>query len=811
MLRWLTQGTQDLRLAGRVLVRTPGATLAAVLTLALTIGATTAVFSGVRAVLLRPLPYPDPGRLVRVWEVRPRGSDHNVASSASFLAWTERARSFAALAAFQSGFDVALTGDGPPEKLDAAAITPSTLTVLGVAPALGAGLPPGLMEAGQPPEVLLSAAFWQRRFGGDPEVVGRDVTLDGTAYRVAGVMPRGFSFPSDGVDVWFAERFAAADREEWRSHNYGVLGRLAPGVDLRRAQAEMTALARNLVAEHPTDLAGWGVNVVPAHADAVRGVRPLLLVLLGVVVVVLVIACANLATLQLARASRRGLEMAVRAAIGAGRGRLVRQLLAESLLVAALGGGLGGLLLASSLRAIVAAAPPDIPFLDAVRLDPALLGFAAAVTVVCAALVGLAPALETSRPRLGPLLSAGHTPADRGRTRLRQLLVAGQIGLAVVLLVAAMLLARSFWKLQAVDHGFDPDRLLTVAIDLPRVRYPDNAAQVRFYRALLERLRALPGVTAAAGTTQSPGRGAGMTYSFAIEGRTAPNPNGREDPVPLQGVTPGYFATLGVPVLAGRPILAADGPGSPGVVVVNRALAARHWPAGGAVGARIRFREDQPWYRIAGVVGDTHDEGLEVPAPPTIYLPLAQRQPSWAWMSWQTLVVRTAGDPAAMLPAVRAALWDLDPDLPLLQTTTMRAAFAENDARRRFATGLIGAFAALALGLGAVGVFGVLSCAMAERRREIGIRIALGAEPGRVAGSLVRGTMGYVLTGAAIGLAVAAAATRFLRSLLFAVEPTDPVTFAAVAVLLLAVAALAAWLPARRASRLDPLAVLRDG
>ena len=595
-VRWIAHVGQDARYALRVLRRTPAASMAAVLTLALTIGATTGIFSVVQAVLLRPLPYPDAGRLVRVWEARPRGDSRNVVSSGNYVAWTERTSCFSALGAFQYGLDTALTGVGEPEKLTAALMTPSVLDVLRVGPAIGHVPPPGTMAVGQPREVLLSDGLWRRRFGADPGVVGRVLTLDGETATVAGVMPRGFAFPAPDTDVWFALRFDAAARDEWRSHNFRVIARLGPEFTCARAQAEMTTLVGTLAREHPADLTGWGVNVVPAHADAVRDVRPLLLVLMGVVGVVLVIACANLATLQLARASRRGVEMAVRTAVGAGRGRLVRQLLTESVILALAGGVLGALLLAGSLRAMVAVAPGDIPFLDTVRLDPVVLGFAAAITLLCAVLVGLAPALQISRAPARTLLAAARTASSGAAARTRQLLVAGQIGLAVVLLVAAMLLAQSFWKLGQVDHGFDPNHVLAVSLDLPRARYPDNASQVRFYDGLVERLRALPGVTAAAGTTSTPGHGAGMTFSFAIEGRQAPNPTGREDPVPLQGVTPGYFAAMGIPVLEGRTMAFSDRVDTPGVLVINEALAKTHWPAGGAVGTRVRFRVEQPWY-----------------------------------------------------------------------------------------------------------------------------------------------------------------------------------------------------------------------
>jgi len=479
----------------------------------------------------------------------------------------------------------------------------------------------------------------------------------------------------------------------------------------------------------------------------------------------------------------------------------VRQLLTESLMVALAGGAIGAGVLSLSLKALVLAAPGDIPFLEAVTFDSTVLAFTAAVTLACALLVGLAPALLVSRADVRALLQAARAKVGGSETRLRHALVAAQTGLALVLLVSAGLLVQSFWKLQAVDHGFDPDHILTVSLDLPQARYGSNAAQVAFYNGLLDGLRAVPGVTAAAGTTSAPAAGAGMTFSFAIEGRPSTNPSGREDPMPLQGITPGYFETMRIPVLEGRAIETSDGPDTPWVVVINHALAMTHWPDGGAVGALLRFRENHPWYEVVGVVGDTHDEGLDVPAPPTMYLSLAQRNAAWAWMTWQTLVIRTAGDPMSVVPAVRDTIWKFDSNLPLLDVSTMDAAFAENDARRRFATTLLGAFALLALGLGAIGVFGVLSCAMAERRQEIGIRLALGAAPSHVATTMIRTALAWALAGIALGAAAALAVTRFLQTLLFDVEPTDPLTFAAMTVLLLTVAALAAWCASLRSPR----------
>ncbi|MCB0074618.1 MAG: ABC transporter permease, partial [Caldilineaceae bacterium] len=584
-----------------------------------------------------------------------------------------------------------------------------------------------------PREVLLSHGLWQRRFNGDPDIIGQTLTIDGASALVVGVMPATFAFPEPGLDIWFANRFQAADRDSWTSHNHNVIARLTANADIAQASHELSALATTLAAEHPAEMTGWGVNVVSAHADAVRTVQPLLTVLAGVVGVVLLIACANLATLQLARTSRRHVEMAVRAAIGAGRGRLVRQLLTETLLITGLGGAIGLGVLAASLKVLLAAAPPNIPFIESVAINGPVLGFAVAVTLGCGLLVGLVPALLISRGTVRPLLASTRTTAGGAEIRWRHLLVAAQVGLTLVLLITSGLLVQSVWKLQSVDHGFDPSHLLTVSIDLPSARYPDNASQQAFYATLLDQLAGLSGVVSVAGTSATPATGANMTFSYAVEGRQAPNPTGREDAQPLQSITPGYFRTMGIPVLEGRGVDPSDQADAPGVIVINHALAIRHWPTGGAVGARLRFRDNLPWLTIVGVVADTHDEGLDVPSPPTIYVPFTQRPDTWRWLTWQTLMLRTVGDPLAVLPSVRTTVWEVDRDLPILEARTMNAAFAQNDARRRFAMSLSGAFAILALGLAAIGIVGVLSCAMAERRKEIGIRLALGASPTRVA------------------------------------------------------------------------------
>jgi predicted permease len=803
---------QDLRYAARLLARTPGFTLAAIATLALAIGATTALFSVVRGVLLRPLPLPEPDRLVYIWEVSPQGATRNDVAAGNYFDWRDRASSFEAIGALDFPGSYALTGAGEPTTIEGLSLTDGTMAALKVAPLLGRAFAAEDTLPGAPPVVVLTHGFWMRRFGGDRSIVGQTLALDERPYTIVGVMPSGFEFHSPELDVLTNLRFAAEQRTERRSHNIRVLARLRPGVSVASADAEMDALAAAMAVDHPQHLTGWSTNVTGLHDDAVREVKPLFAVLIGIVIAVLLIACANLANLQLARADRRLREMAVRAAIGAGRARMVRQMLTESLLLSLIGGALGIGLAAASVRALVATAPADIPYLERVSMDPIVLLAAAALSIVSAVSIGIAPALRVARTDLRALLHGSRVQGDRHQQRLRQGLVVAQVAVALVLVASAALLARTFIQLNTVSTGYDARGVLTVSIDLPRARYADMAAQLRFYDRLFERLNGHASVAAAAGTTAVPGHGASMTFSFAIEGRPSSNPTGRETPVPLQGITAAYFDAMRIPVVRGRTFDAADRADTPPVVVINEALARRHWPNGDAVGSRINFRPgEMPWREIVGVVGDTRDEGLAEPASPTIYLPFSQRASNWAWMSWQTLVVRArSGDADPLVADVKATLWSIDPNLPLVDVATIEDRLAEGESRRRLAGALLMAFAALALLLSTIGVYGVMSCAVAEQRQHIGIRLALGAVPSDVALRIVLSGLALASLGVCAGVAVALSVTRYLRTLLYEVDATDPIAFVGTSVLLLAVAAAAAWLPARRAMRVDPVEVLRN-
>lgn len=808
---WRSEIIQDVRYGWRKLWAQPGFAVVAILTLALGIGANTAIFSVVHAVLLRPLPYAEPDRLVQIWEVSPDGDDHNVVSSGNYLDWRERATSFEELGAYGWTFGVGLIGDdGEPVHVVGTTMTPSVFRMLGVEALYGRTFTPEEGIRGGGSVVLLSHALWQQRFGGDPEVVSRTLTLEETPYTIVGVLPPEFDFPSPNVAFWLPRQFGEEDRSVRRSHQWRVIGRLRRDATRERAQAELDAVAANLAEEYPEYMEGWGVSVLPFRADLVGSVRPLLLVLLGVVVVVLLIACANLANLLLARAMAREREVAIRGALGAGRGRLVRQFLTESLLVAVLGGGLGVAAIVVGLDALIALAPADIPLLDDTRVDPVVLGYAAGATLLATLLFGLLPALRLTRADLQSSLRASDERAGGVRhARLRSGLLVAEVALSVVLLVGAGLLVRSFMRLQAVDLGFNPDNLLTVMLDVPRSRYPETPEQVDFYRRLLERVEALPGVLGAAGTAEPPVIGYNNTFSFAIEGRPSGDADGREDPVPLRAVTPGYFRTMGIPVRRGRVIDERDRPDAPEVVVINAALARRHWPAEDPIGQRISFQgpEGPQWWEVVGVVGDTRHFGADRPGVPALYIPQVQKP--WGWMSWLTIVARTERDPMASAAGFRRALGELDARMPIERLTTMNAIYGESEARKRFAAALLGGFAVLALVLGTVGVYGVLSYSVAQRTRDIGVRIALGARRSHVAARIVRQGIALAGIGVVVGIAAALVLSRFLESLVFGITTTDPVTFVGVPILLLIVASLAAYAPARRATRIDPMRALR--
>jgi putative ABC transport system permease protein len=800
----------DLKYALRQLARYPAFALVVVVTLALGIGANTSIFSVVYGVLIRPLPYPEPEQIVAVWESNPAPgwSERNLVTTATYVDWRERNTVFADLAAYSYNFGLAAVGDEAPVEITSVRVTPNLFDVLGATAAHGRVFVPEDGVPGAEPVVLLSQGVWRDRFGADPAVVGRTIQLEEQPVTVVGVMPAAFDFPNPTTDAWLPMRWDQADRQNRRSHSWLVIGRLRDGRTIQQAQAEMDAITMQLREEHPLFMEGFSVKVVPFRADLVRATQPLLLLLLGVVGTLLLIACANVANLFLARAIRREREFAVRGALGGTRRRLIRQLLVEAGALGALGVVGGVALGAWGVEVLVAMAPGDVPLLDDVRLDGGVLAYTAAAGVLSTLLFGVVPAWRASRTDLETALKAGRGAGSMRHGRLRTALLVGELALSLVLLVGAGLLVRSFLALQAVDHGFRPERLLVVGLNLPYSRYDGTPDHDAFYGRLIERLAAQPGIESVAGTAEPPLIGFNNGFSFVIEGRPSAEPDGEYGPVPVRAVTVEYFQTMGIPVLDGRAFNRFDRLDQPRVLVVNETLARRYWPGESAVGKRVGF-DDQggPWLEIVGVVGDTRHFGLDQPIEPAIYMPYAQKR--WGWMSWLTLMIRTRGEPMDVVPAVQQTIWALDDRLPIRELATVTDLYAESNARRRFAATLVVGFAGLAVFLGLFGVYGVVSYSVAQRKREFGVRVALGAEGRRIELGVLREALVIAGIGVVIGLAGALLLTNLMKSLLFGVAASDPLTYVTTALLLTGVALLACWIPARRAARTDPMEALR--
>ncbi|HEY0970925.1 MAG TPA: ABC transporter permease [Gemmatimonadales bacterium] len=791
---------QDVRYALRTLRRNIGFTAAAVLTLALGIGANAAIFGIVNGVLLRPLPYAEPDRLVMMWGTYPEFGRTST-SLPDFLDWREGAASFESMAASHGG-TYNLTGTGEPEQLTASRVTANFFGTLGVHPVLGRGFLPDEDRGGDNVAVL-SHGLWRRRFGGDPSILGRAIQLSGQPYTVVGVAPEGFRF-MDEVDLWTPTNL---DMEVPRRAEFlTVFGRLRPGVTVERADAELAGVLARLAREFPQTNATIGSEVVSMHTDFVGDVRTALLVFSGAVGLVLLIACANVANLLLARATAREREMAVRTAIGAGRGRIVRQLLTESVVIALLGAALGLAIAVAGVALLRGSQAELLPRIQEVRVDGAVVLFALALAVATGILFGLAPALRLSRGAVHDSLKEGARGATGGAAaRIRNALVLSEVALALVLLVGAGLLVRSFERLNQVDLGFDPGSVLTYELLLPSAKFEDVEQLPVAYDELLERTRAIPGVSAVAVSNNLPMGGAGY-LSFTIEGRTPP-PDAFEDIQPFN-VTPGHFSVLRIPLRAGRLIEARDAAGAPPVAVVNEELVRRFLDGRDPIGRRITFGDpsnpETTWMTIVGVVGNVAQEGVTAAPYPQLYRSLHQFPGRGVFVS-----MRTAGDPDAVAGAARRALRALDPELPLTDLMTMEQRVSADLARPRVSVALLGVFAGIALLLAAIGIYGVISYAVAQRTREIGIRMALGASTADVRRLVVRQGMAPALIGIAVGVVGALAVTRVMSSLLYGVSATDPVTFVGVPVVLAVIALAAAYVPARRATLVEPVNALR--
>jgi putative ABC transport system permease protein len=811
---------QDVRYAVRTLRRSPGFTLVAVTILALGIGANTAVFSLVDAVLLRPLPFPEPDRLALLWvDFSARGGPARAESTpADFAAWRERSQSFDALAGFVTA-TYNLTGSGEPEKLTGVRTTANLFEVLGLRPLVGRalGTADDASEAG--PVVVVGERLWRSRFGGDAELVGpassrprRSLVLNGLAHTVVGVVPHDFQFPRPDIAVWVPARFTPDELAQLNTYTMNVVGRLRAGVGIGEAQAEMNAIARRLGEERSGEVTDLGVTVAAVHEHLTRGVRPALFLLIGAVGLILLITCANIANLLLVRGAGRGRELALRRAIGAGRGRVVRQLLTESAVLAGLGVTAGAALSWVSFAYLARLVPSGLPT-GRPDLDLRVLAFAAAVAVLAVLAAGTGPALVAARGGLSATLRSGGRATLAGGRRVRHALVVAELTLTCVLLVGAGLLVRSYANVLAVDPGFEPGNLLVAETILPPAQYASEESRLRFFEGVLERVAALPGVVAAGYVNAAPLVLKGGRALVAIEGRPEPS---REEfmrhIVCDRVVTAGYLQALGVPLVRGRYLDERDAREAPLAAVVNRAMADVHWPHQDPLGARIKLglgSSADPWFTVVGVVDNVRQMGLEAAPEAEVFLPAAQVASERPFLWPQYLVARTEGDPLALAAAVRAAVWEVDPGQPVADVRSMDQVLDGELAGRDVQLTLVGGFALLALLMAAVGLYGVLAYTVTQRAGEIGVRIALGAQRAGEVARVVRGALLLAALGLAPGLLGALVLTRFLRSLLFAVEPTDPATFAAAAAVVLSVAALASWVPARRAARVDPVTVLR--
>jgi putative ABC transport system permease protein len=801
---------QDFRFGLRMLAKNAGFTAVAVIALALGIGANSAIFSVVNTVLLRPLPYPDPNRIMTVWE---DGSSHgfpiNVTSVANYIDWRDQNKVFEGMA-IVGRISFNLTGAGQPERIDGRRVSANVFPLLGVDPELGRVFLPEEDGPSANRVVILSHGLWQRRFAGRSDIIGQRLLLNGESYEVVGVMPAYFQFPSRANQLWVPIAFTPQQAANRGNNSYEVIARLKPGVTREQAESEMDTITARLQQQYPDVVKTQGTVVIPLHEQLVGDIKPALLILLGAVGFVLLIACANVANLLLARAAARQKEIAVRLALGAGRGRLIRQLLTESILLSAIGGVAGLLVALFGVSLLKAFIPREITQLTAVGVDANVLAFTFGISMLTGLIFGLAPALQASRFNLNETLKEGGRDSSVGRrgNYLRNLLVVAEVAISVVLLIGAGLLINSFLRLRNVDPGFNPDNLLTMRIALPQLKYPDHARRKTFYSELLSRVEALPGVRSAAVTNWIPLTMQGDTFGISIEGR--PDPGAQEMPdVVTRVVSPGYFNTMGIESLRGRLFdEGQDRTDSRLVAVISDTMARRLWPNEDPLGRRIkpgRSDSDEEWITVVGVAEDVRQ--FELTAEPKLQMYLSYSQPGFFVPGH--LVVRTEVEPASLADPVREAVWSIDKDQPVSDIRSMKEIFSESIARQRFSMLLLGIFAGVAMLLGAVGIYGVVSYSVAQRAHEIGVRMALGARRSNVLKMVVGHGLKLVLIGVAIGLVAASILTRLMESLLFNISATDPATFVAIPVVLVVAAVLASYIPARRATRIDPLRALR--
>ena len=801
-LKVIADMLRDSRFAVRQLMGTPGFTIVAILTLALGIGATTAIFSVVNGVLLRPLPFPDADRLVRVHEVVPQYGRFSVAP-ATFLDWRQQSTVFEGLAAY-SGGSVTFSGSDGPERLPAAMVSAELFDVLSVQPALGRTFTKEEDAPGKNAVVVLSHGLWQRRFGSDPGVLGSSVALSGRPVTIIGVMPADFYFPARTTELWIPLAINPANATRG-GHFLGVVARTRADVTIEQAAVEIKTISERLAREYPANSANESAEIVPLLDQIVGPIRPALLTLLAAVGVVVLIACANVANLLLVRATVREKEIAIRTAIGAGRRRLVLQMLAESLVLAVAGGVIGLLLSYLAIPLIRTLSAGGIPRVADVAIDGKVLAFVAGVSVLTGLFFGLAPAWQASRATIGSILKeGGRGSSSSGGRWLRNGLLVAEVALSIVLLVGAALLLRSFSRLTSVDPGFDADKILAFQVALPPAAYPEEHNRVTFFESLLQKLEELPQVTAAGMVQALPIR-SDYVLAFSIQGRPAANP-GEAPSANHRSISPGYFQTLGIPLLRGRTFNERDSEKMPMVAIVDQAFADRHFAGEDPIGSGIDIGNGTDgFYEIVGVVGNVHQASLEAAPTPTMYIPFRQEV-----FSSMSIVVRTDGDPAQLAGASRQAVREIDSGLPAYQMAPLTEIVSESVAQRRFSMLLLGLFALIALFLASVGLYGVVAYTVSRRTQEIGLRMAIGAQAGEVMRMVLSGGMKLALLGVVIGTAAALALSRLVTSMLYEVTAFDPLSYLATGLILLAVAALACYVPARRAMRIDPIAALRQ-
>ncbi len=805
----------DLRFGFRMLRKAPGFTMVAVVVLALGIGANTAIFSVVNAILLRPLPFQDPERLVQVWHVPPPKSFPGMArfsvSPANYLDWERQNHVFENTAIY--GYRTySMTGSGEPESVSAIGVSPNFFRVLRIQPSLGRVFLLEENQNGRGRVAVLSQSFWQTHFASDPNIVGRSISLDSLSFTVVGVIPSKSAFPTSSdpksqPQLWTPLAWTDAERAIRGNHNYQVIARLKPGADVKQSQAEMNTISARLEQEYPSDDKGWGATVVPLRDQLVGDVRPALMVLLGAVGFVLLIACANVANLVLVKTLARQKEIAIRTALGASSVRVARQILSEVLLLALTGGALGLACANFGVKLIVAFLAQSLPRTTDITVDGWVLAFTLAVSVLTGVVAGLLPAVRASKTNLNDSLKLGlgRTDADSGGNRTRSVLVISEVALSLVLLIGAGLMIRTLSRLRNVDPGLDPHNVLTVLFALSSTKYDKPVQQIAFYDQLLQRVRSLPGVASAGAIDSLPLENGGSTQPIAVDGHPALAMSEQPE-VAVRVVEPGFFETMRIPFFEGRALSSADTADRPSVIVISQSMAKRFWPGENPIGKRLTMSFSPEKSReVVGVVGDVKGDGLDVLDPvATLYAPLAQ-QPT----PYMSLVVRTSSPPNTLVSAVSGAVHEVDRQQPALDVITMDEMVANSLSHQRFNMLLLSAFSGLALLLAVIGIYSVLAYSVRRRMREIGVRMALGAQRGDILRMILGQGTRLALIGAGIGIAAALGLTRLMSSQLFGVTATDPVTFVSVAALIVLVALLACYIPARRATRVDPMIALR--